>query len=144
MGNTSLTYEGLTTVLVQIEAQLNSRLVLTTVEQLRQIFTDQEGRIGSYEELRKRQDDDINQWRITNQTDNRLHKEKAKAFKKKHENLSMFGGILLLAALNITELKGPGYLISHDKTLLEQTWQFNFRLQTNVNLTEDLKRIRHI
>ena len=104
----------------------------------------------------KRQDDDINQWRITNQTDNRLHKEKAKAFKKKHEYLSMFGGILLLAviigsfciksgsALNITELKGPGYLISHEKTLLVQTGQFNFRLQTNVNLTEDLKRIRHV
>ena len=92
---------------------------------------------------------------MVNQTDNRLHKEKAKAFKKKHENLSMFGGILLLAViigsfciksgstLNITELKGPGYLISHEKTLLVQTGQFNFRLQTNVNLTEDLKRIRH-
>ena len=67
----------------------------------------------------------------------------------------MFVGILLLAviigsfcirlglALNITELKGSGYLITHEKTLLVQTGQFNFRLQTNVNITDDLKRIEN-
>ena len=47
-------------------------------------------------------------------------------------------------SLNITTLDGPGFLMSHDKTLMIKTGQFNFRLISNTNVSQDMDRVQTV